>query len=302
MKAAITGGTGFIGKALTHELMKANHEVIILTRHPDKYTSTDRVRYVKWMSEGADPAADLEGIDAFINLAGESINSGRWTEERKKRILDSRMKATDEVLRIIRSLNKKPGVLINASAIGIYPPDLNRTYTEESADKGDDFLAETVKKWEQKASAAEMDGVRTVFTRFGIILGKDNGALPKIAMPYKMFAGGKVGSGEQWMSWIHIQDVASAVLFCMEHDQMRGPVNLTAPHPLRMNEFGKILGDVLNRPHWIPAPAFALKLALGEMSILVLEGQKVMPEKLQNNGYSFHFPELEKALTDIYKG
>jgi uncharacterized protein len=301
MKAVISGGTGFVGDALTEELLGSGYEVSILTRNPDKHESRQNVSYIKWLSDGARPEKELEGIDIFINLAGESINSGRWTEERKKRILKSRIDATQEMIRILHSLERKPSVFINASAIGIYEASETKTHTEHSMDTSTDFLAETVKRWESEAGKAKHSGVRTAFTRFGIILGKDEGALPKMALPYKLFAGGTVGSGKQWMSWVHIQDVAKAIRFVIETSRIEGPVNVTAPNPVTMKELGKTLGDVLNRPHWIPAPAFAIKAALGEMSTLILEGQKVLPSVLMENGYRFEYPQLKEALAAIYR-
>ncbi|MGF2615076.1 TIGR01777 family protein [Rossellomorea vietnamensis] len=301
MKAVISGGTGFVGSALTEELLGSGYEVSILTRNPDKHETRQNVSYIKWLSEGARPETELNGADIFINLAGESINSGRWTEERKKRILKSRIDATREMVRILENLENKPSVFINASAIGFYEASESKTHTEQSLDTSSNFLAETVKKWESEASRAKDSGVRTVYTRFGIILGKDEGALPKMALPYKLFAGGTVGSGKQWMSWVHIEDIAKAIRFVIENKTIDGPVNITSPSPVTMKELGKTLGDVLNRPHWIPAPGFAIKAVLGEMSTLILEGQKVIPEVLKKNGYAFQYPELKGALQEIYQ-
>ncbi|MFI8685153.1 TIGR01777 family oxidoreductase [Rossellomorea sp. NPDC077527] len=300
MKIAITGGTGFVGNALTEELLSHQHEIMILTRNPDKYEARPGVTYVKWLSDGARPEETLEGIHAFINLAGESINSGRWTDERKKRIINSRIHSTQEVINIIKALNEKPACLINASAIGYYPSSKSDTYTETSTETADNFLGETVQIWEKEAAKATQLGIRVAYTRFGIILGKDEGALPRIALPYKMFVGGTVGSGEQWMSWIHIKDIARAVHFVADTDGIAGPVNVTAPSPVTMKEFGKTLGSVMGRPHWIPVPSLALKVAMGEMSSLVLEGQKVLPNVLLENGFKFQYPELKGALKDIY--
>ena len=300
MKIAITGGTGFVGQALTQELLEHQHEVMILTRNPDKYTNRPGVTYVKWLSDGAKPETDLEGIHAFINLAGESINSGRWTDERKKRIINSRIHSTQEVMTILKALNEKPSCLINASAIGYYPSSKTNTYTEASRETADNFLGETVQIWEKEASKAKQLGMRVAYARFGIILGKDEGALPRIALPYKMFVGGTVGSGEQWMSWIHIKDIARAVHFITETEAISGPVNMTAPSPVTMKEFGKTLSEVLGRPHWIPVPSLALKIAMGEMSAIVLEGQKVLPSLLSEHGFQFEYPELKSALIDIY--
>ena len=301
MRIAIAGGTGFVGNALVKKLLEKKHEIFILTRNISDKQHSKNLNYVQWLNDDDSPEDVLESIDVFINLAGESINSGRWTEDRKKRILNSRITATKEVLRIISRLEEKPYTLINASAVGYYGTSQVETFTESSRKSGTDFLAETVRRWEEEAAKAEEFEVRTVFCRFGIILEKNDGALPRMALPYKLFAGGTVGTGSQWVSWIHLDDAVSGILFCIEHEQLQGPVNFTSPYPVTMKEFGQILGEVLNRPHWMPAPGFALKIALGEMSTLVLEGQKVLPEKLQSFGYEFLYPELKAALSDIYK-
>lgn len=301
MRIAIAGGTGFVGNALVKKLLEKKHEIFILTRNISHKQHSKNLNYVQWLNDDDSPEDVLESIDVFINLAGESINSGRWTEDRKKRILNSRITATKEVRRIISRLEEKPYTLINASAVGYYGTSQVETFTESSRKSGTDFLAETVRRWEEEAAKAEEFEVRTVFCRFGIILEKNDGALPRMALPYKLFAGGTVGSGSQWVSWIHLDDAVSGILYCIEHEQLQGPVNFTSPYPVTMKEFGQILGEVLNRPHWMPAPGFALKIALGEMSTLVLEGQKVLPEKLQSFGYEFLYPELKAALSDIYK-
>ncbi|WNS76629.1 TIGR01777 family oxidoreductase [Bacillus sp. DTU_2020_1000418_1_SI_GHA_SEK_038] len=300
MKIALTGGTGFVGGALAKELVKNGHEVYILTRNVGQRYASENITYVSWLNEGDRPEEMLEGIDALINLAGESINSGRWTEARKKRILESRISATKEVLRILKQLMKKPALLINASAIGYYGTSLTNTFKEDSSEKGSDFLSATVQQWETEALKAQELGIRTVCCRFGIILDGTDGALPRMALPYKLFAGGTVGSGEQWVSWIHLNDVVNGIIFCINSTNIEGPVNFTAPNPLRMKEFGQLLGKAMQRPHWIPAPGFALKALLGEMSGLVLEGQNVLPAKLISNGYPFLFKHLHEALADIY--
>ncbi len=298
MRIAITGGTGLVGRALTKLLVNKGHQVIILTRSPKK--DEQSVIYVKWLTEDAMPEKKLEGIDAIVNLAGESINNGRWTAEQKRKIYESRISATEEVLRIIRLLERKPSTLINASAIGIYPASYEKNYTETSREIGEDFLAKTVADWEKKAEEASKHGIRVAYGRFGIILDKSEGALPLMALPYKMFVGGKIGNGQNWMSWIHIQDVASALLFAIENN-IFGPFNVVATNPKRMNSFGKTLAIVLRRPHYFPVPGFALKLALGEKSQLVIEGQHVTPEVLQQHGFHFQFPDLPNALSNIYK-
>ena len=298
MKIAITGGTGFVGRELTDLLLQKGHEVFILSR--SKQGKERGVTYVQWLSENASPEKQLEGVDAIVNLAGESISNGRWTEKQKQKIYDSRMKTTDEVLRILHALAVKPKVLVNASAIGIYPASNSTRYTEESKEVGTDFLARTVRDWELKAQSAEKLQIRVACGRFGIILGKSEGALPLMALPYKLFVGGPVGAGDNWMSWVHVKDVADALLFAIENP-INGPFNVTAPHAKKMKDFGKTLASILKRPHYFPVPSFALKIALGEKSQLVIEGQHVIPQILIDEGYSFHFPNLESALRDIYK-
>ncbi|MEH7439439.1 TIGR01777 family oxidoreductase [Neobacillus drentensis] len=300
MKIAIAGGTGFVGKALVNELSKYNHEIVILTRRTRKSSEKANVRYTQWLTDNANPVMDLQDTDIFINLAGESINNGRWTEERKSKILSSRIEAVDAVLDIINQLDRKPQALINASAIGIYGTSETKVFTENNEKLGTDFLAETVVKWEQEASKAVPLGIRTVLCRFGIILEKDAGALPKMLMPYKWFIGGNIGSGKQWMSWIHLEDVVKGIIFAIENKQIQGPVNFTAPHPVMMSDFGKTLAEILDRPHWLPVPSFALRLLLGEMSTLVVDGQKVLPNKLLDHGFQFQYPNLEKALKNIF--
>lgn len=297
MKVAISGGTGLVGKKLCDLLKARGDEVIVLTRGESKFEGD--VQYVNWLSEEK-PEHVLEGIDAFVNLAGVSLNDGRWTEERKRAIYTSRMEATDEVLRIIKSLETKPQVLVNASAVGIYPTSTSAIYTEASNELATDFLGKVVTDWEHKANHATELGVRVCFARLGVVLEKEAGALPLVVLPYQLFIGGTIGSGEQWLSWIHVDDVCGAILHTIEHTELKGPINLTSPNVKRMKQFGKIVGRALNRPHWLPVPSFALKLALGEKSQLVLEGQYVVPEKLLQSGYEFKFSSLEDTIIDLY--
>lgn len=302
MKIAIAGGTGFVGKSLTDYLLDQNHEVFILTRNAAKASHHPRLSFVEWLKVNSAPETELQDVDAVINLAGESLNSGRWTEARKKRILESRVTATKEIVRILSSLPKKPKVLLNASAVGIYGISESETFTEEATQIGNDFLANTVSAWEQEANKASTLGVRTCFLRFGVVLGANGGALTRIVLPYQFFIGGTIGSGKQWLSWIHIDDVLKGIDFLLHHENVSGPINFTAPNPVQMKEFGQTAGTVLHRPHWLPVPGFALQLLLGEMSMLVLEGQKVLPKKLVENGFSFTYETVEKALSDIFRG
>ncbi|WP_226035339.1 TIGR01777 family oxidoreductase [Aquibacillus saliphilus] len=299
MKIAITGGTGFVGKQVTDQLVKQNHEVYILTRSPDNYHDTNEVTYVGWLRENDQPSKKLPALDAIVNLAGDSL-FGYWTKNKKRRILQSRLTATENVIHLIKTMEIKPKVLVNASAIGYYGTSTSDFYTEKNATAGNDFLAHVTEKWEQTASAAESFGVRTVYARFGIILGTE-GALPLMTLPFKLMVGGKVGSGEQWMSWIHIQDVVGLIIFAIENNQISGPLNITTPTPIKNKEFTMTIAKVLKRPNLITAPSFAIKTILGEMSILVLKGQHVTPEKAVAQKYPFYFTHLDHALRDIYQ-
>lgn len=300
MKIAIAGGSGLIGKALSNSLSKKGHSVLILTRSESRGPiSGNNIRYVPWLNKGNQPEKELENLDALVNLAGSTINS-RWTDKGKELIVNSRLNTVDELAKIIQNLEVKPKVFINASAIGFYGTSEKQIYTEESTKPGTDFLADTVVKWESAVKQIEDMGLRTVFCRFGVILDVKEGALPRMVLPYRFFIGGTIGNGQQWLSWIHINDVVRGVLFAIENRQLTGPVNFTAPAPVRMKDFGRTLSRVIHRPHWLPVPNLALRLLLGEMSLLVLEGQKVLPSKLLNHGFSFQYPHLEAALEELF--
>lgn len=297
MKIVIAGGTGFVGQKLTEYLMHKGHDLIILSRQPK--AAKDKVKYVQWLQNHTQPEKEITEADVFINLAGVSINEGRWTKTHQQKIYDSRMRATDELLRIIHALPTQPHTLINASAIGIYPASESARYTEEVTTTAEDFLGQTVRDWEQKAMSAENFGVRVACMRFGVILGENGGALAPIVTPYKLFAGGTVGSGKQWMSWVHLEDVIRAIEFAIETPSLKGPINVVAPFPMQMKYFGQAIGKILNRPHWLPVPSFMMQLLLGKKSDLVLKGQFVIPEKLQKNGFTFSYPTLEDALKSL---
>ena len=298
MKIAISGGTGMVGRKFSKLLLSEGHEVIVLTRGDSHQTGG--IQYVQWLKENSNPEPHLENLDAFVNLAGVSLNDGRWTKQQKQRIYNSRMQTTDEILRIFHALQSKPLAFLNASAVGIYPISESAIYTEQSPEKAQDFLGTVVQHWENRAQLAHQLGIRTCFTRFGVILAKDEGALPLMVLPYKLGVGGTIGSGRQWLSWIHVDDVSKALLFVIKQQQLSGPINFTTPNVKRMKEFGKTIGAALHRPHWFPVPSAVLKLALGEKSILVLEGQHVLPEKLVNAGFEYQFASLRDAIRDLY--
>lgn len=297
MKIAIAGGTGFVGQELVKHLKQSGHEIIVLTRQKS-HVGND-IQYIQWLVKNTCPEKDLEGIDAIVNLAGTSLNKGRWTEEQKEDIYTSRISATKEILRIIGVLETTPKVLVNASAIGIYPSSQEKTYTENSKETARDFLANTVIDWEQTAKAAESLGVRVVLARFGVILGKNDGALPMMVLPYKLYIGGTIGTGLQWVSWIHIEDVVNAIIFALNKPTIQGIMNVTAPNPIRMGNLGQTIAAVMHRPHWFPVPSILLKIALGQKSQLVLEGQQVLPKVLQTENFQFHYPTLFLALENL---
>lgn len=304
MKTIITGGTGLIGSALAHSLIRDGHEVVVLTRDPAKPTPQlpGTARKIKWDGKsGTGWAEEAEGADAIINLAGETLSpeGGLWTAERKRRIRQSRVDATSAVLDAIRQTSAKPKVLIQSSAVGYYGTHNDEVITED-APAGSDFLASVAKEaWEAASAPAEEMGVRRVLIRTGIVLSDKGGTLRFAALPTKLFIGGPLGSGKQYWPWIHIDDEVGAIRFLIETPNASGPFNLTAPNPVTNREFAATAGKVLGRPSVFPTPAFMLKLILGEMSTLVLDGQRVVPRALQQAGYEFQFPNLEAALRDL---
>ncbi|WP_058306033.1 TIGR01777 family oxidoreductase [Gracilibacillus massiliensis] len=298
MNIAIAGGTGFVGEHLTKALTSRGDAVYILTRSPEKYLNTALVKYVGWLSDQSQPEKELPKLDGIINLAGDSL-FGYWTKSKKDRIYQSRINATYAIDKLIDNLEAKPEVLINASAVGYFGTSDEKTFTEQSEEQGNDFLAEVTDAWEKTALQIKSHNVRTVLARFGVILGKE-GALPLMALPFRFLVGGKIGSGYQWVSWIHIEDVVGMLLFALDNPNVENAFHLTAPNPVRNKELSASLADVLNRPNWFPTPSFLLKTGLGEMSILIVDGQKVLPEKALEFGYQFNYPTIDEALKEIY--
>jgi uncharacterized protein (TIGR01777 family) len=295
MKILIGGSHGLVGTALIESLEADGHQIFRLVRHaPASKTE------VEWSPDRYSIAlARIEGFDAVVNLAGESIAEGRWTEDKKRRIRESRVKGTKLLGDALANLAVPPKIFVCASAIGYYGNRGDELLTETSA-AGDDFLAKVCAEWEDATALATEKGIRVVNARFGVILDTNGGALKKMLPPFRMGVGGKVGSGKQWMSWIALDDVVGGIQFALANDSIKGPVNFVAPVPVTNAEFTKTLGKVLSRPTILPIPAFAIKLLFGEMGeALLLGSQRVAPERLAAAGYEFGYPQLEKALVHI---
>jgi uncharacterized protein len=304
MKVAITGATGFVGSRLVERLHAQGHQVLILTRNLDHakrvfpsntYPNLEIVPYAP--TESGAWQQTLSGCDGVVNLAGESIAEGRWTSERKQAIMDSRKLGTQKIVEAITQVNPKPSVLVNGSAIGYYGTSETATFDEMSS-PGKDFLAQVCQAWEAEAQKVKEAGVRLVIIRTGIVLGM-GGALAKMLPPFQLFAGGPIGTGRQWFSWIHREDLVNLILQALTRPEMEGVFNGTAPNPVRMTEFCHSLGEVLNRPSWLPVPDFALELLLGDGAKVVLEGQQVLPKRTLESGFKYQYPSLKSALEAI---
>ncbi len=295
MKILVSGSHGLVGSALMDSLKGDGHELFALVRRAPRSDAE-----VEWRPErGSLALARLEGMETVIHLAGESIASGRWTEEKKQRIRDSRVKGTTLLSEALANLSHPPRAFLCASAIGFYGDRGDEILTEESA-PGNDFLAEVCVEWEQATAPAAEKGIRVVNLRFGIILSADGGALAKMLPPFRMGAGGRVGSGKQYMSWIALDDVVAAIKLALANDVFHGPVNVVAPNPVTNAEFTKALGKALSRPTLFPVPEFAARLAFGEMAdALLLSSQRVKPRRLEDAGYPFQYSDLERALRHV---
>jgi len=298
MRALIAGGTGFIGQALVHELKEHGWEIVVLSRSPGKVANAfgSGVIGMPWDSGDWPSLVDQEAV--IVNLAGENIADGRWTEARKERILGSRIGAGQRIIEAVKQSGNLPKAVIQASAVGFYGPR-KTTLLDESTPSGEGFLADVTRKWEASTLELEEMGVRRAVIRTGMVLG-DGGALEKMLPPFKMGLGGPLGEGFQGVSWIHIADEVGAIRFLMENDDASGVFNLTAPTPVRFRKFARILGETLGKSAKITTPAFAVRLLFGEMADeILLSGQLVLPRRLLDAGYDFQFPELGSALADI---
>lgn len=301
MKVAITGATGFVGTRLVERLQAEGNQVLVLTRNSDaakrKFPNAEVVAYNP--RESGSWQQSISGCDAVVNLAGEPIAQERWTVERKQEIINSRKIGTQKIVEAIAQANPKPSVLVNASAIGYYGTSETASF-DETSPPGNDFLAQVCKEWEAEAQKVKDAGTRLVIVRIGIVLAM-GGAIAKMIPPFQMFAGGPIGSGRQWFSWIHREDLVNLILTALKRPDIQGIVNGTAPNSVRMAEFCQTLGEVLNRPSWLPVPGFALEVLLGDGAKVVLEGQQVLPKTTQSYGFQYQYPNVKQALEEILK-
>ncbi len=304
MKVAVTGATGFVGSRLVERLQAEGHQILVLTRSAESakrvfptatFPNVEIVTYSP-LESGAWQRS-ISGCDAVVNLAGAPIAESRWTPERKQEISDSRKLGTRKIVEAIAQANPKPTVLVNSSAIGYYGTSETATF-EESAKPGSDFLAQVCQDWEYEAERVKTTGVRLVILRTGIVLGM-GGAIAKMLLPFRMFAGGPIGSGRQWFSWIHRDDLVNLILQALTQTDMTGTYNATAPNPVRMAELCQALGQVMNRPSWLPVPDFALEALLGDGAQVVLQGQQVLPKRTESSGFKFAYPTVKPALEEF---
>lgn len=301
MRLLIVGGTGFIGRAMLHAYTP-EHTIEVLTRNPERAQKSlpEGVRAVAWDGETlGEWTAHLNGVDVLINLAGETI-AQRWTPAVKQRLWSSRVQTTALLVQAAQQVDTPPRLWLQASAIGVYDQS-PETVADESSSPGTGFLAELGKAWENAAQPVQERGTRLCYMRIGVVLGEGGGALERMLTPFRLGVGGPLGSGKQWLSWIHIDDVVGAAAFLMSREDLSGAFNFTAPNPVTMHEFAKTLGRVLMRPALFRAPAFALRLMLGEAADFLLQGSRVLPKRLLEAGYSFRYPELAPALHSLLK-
>jgi hypothetical protein len=290
------------GKALALDFLKDGHEVLILSRNPDLHRRSfpSGISLVQWDGRNLDEWGHLvDGSDVIINLVGENLGAKRWTQTRKKQILESRLLPGKVLAEAVQAATAKPKVFIQSSAIGYYGPRGDEELTEESA-SGTDFQSYVCREWESSTEAVERMGVRRVIIRDAVVLDKHEGALPRMVMPFRFFVGGPLGNGRQWFSWIHHRDDVRAIRFLIDKETASGVYNLSAPNPSRNRDFARTIGKVLRRPALIPVPGFVLRLLFGEMSTVLLDGQRVIPARLISEGFTFRYPDPEAALRDIY--
>lgn len=318
MRVIITGGTGLIGRALAEDLARDGYEVVVLSRSPERFTPYEEPREGRWRPPpgvrvaywdgrtAGDWAHLVDSADAVVNLAGENLaGSGffpsRWTARRKHRIRQSRLDAGQAIVEAVDLAAHKPGLVVQASGIGYYGP-CGEEEIDEKAPPGDDFLGQVAVQWEDSTAAVEAMGVRRAIIRSGGVLTPRGGVLPRILLPVRLYVGGPVGGGRQWVPWIHLRDEVRAIRFLIENGQAHGPFNLVSPEAVNNREFVKTLARVIKRPAFLPIPPFVLRLAFGEMATLLLDGQRGVPKRLLELGFAFEFPKLRPALQDLLSG
>lgn len=301
MHVIITGGTGLIGAALVQNLLKDGHQVTVLSRSPQQKQNPalSGAQIVGWDARTAQGWGEVaDGADAIVNLAGAGIADSRWSAERKREIVESRVNAGKAVMEAIRNAKQKPKVLVQSSAVGYYGPS-DDTILTESSSPGGDYLSQVCFEWEASTAGAKEMGVRRPVIRTGVVLTTQGGALPKMLLPFQFFIGGPLGSGKQYFPWIHIDDEVRAIRFLLDSPTADGPYNLTAPNPPTNAEFSKQLGTAMSRPSLMPVPSFGLQILFGEMSTVLLDGQRAVPQKLQADGFQFQYAEAVPALHDV---
>ena len=302
MNILIAGGSGMIGIPLVSKLIETGHRVTVISRSPEKAKSEFAfdVHVLSWDSLGKNGLGEFKDVDGVINLAGVSIGSGFWTKSRKSSIVSSRVNVGNALVNAIRQWEKKPSVFIQASAVGFYGSRGDELLLE-STKAGVGFLPETCLAWEGSTEEVEKMGVRRVIIRTGFVLDRSGGGLPLLALPFHLFFGGRAGSGKQWLPWIHLADEVNAICFLLEKVTSNGIYNLSAPNPVRNFEFGTDLAKVLHRPYWFPVPELLMKLVLGDMADLVLDSQRMIPDRLTRDGFHYYYPDLNSALMEIYR-
>lgn len=301
MRVLITGGTGLIGTALTRRLLEEKHTVTILSRSPKAYSLPEGAKAVVWDGKTAEGWGDLVNeVDAIVNLAGVNLGGGLWTRKRKEALLNSRLSAGQAVVEAVSQAHLKPKVLVQASAVGYYQAS-GDAVLDENSPAGTDFQGQLCRQWEESTRPVEEMGVRRVITRSGVVFAPGALILTMFTLPFRMMVGGPVGSGKQYISWLHIEDEVNGILYLIQNDSASGPYNLMSPYPVTNAEMGKTIGRVIKRPYWFPVPSFAMRLALGELSSVVLDSWRGVPARLQEAGFVFEFPDVESALRDLEK-
>lgn len=296
MKILITGASGLIGRHLTETLLSQSHDITVLTRAPERATKILGPKVQLWSS--LKDMTSLDGFDAVINLAGEPIADKRWTRDQKQKLCDSRWQLTEKLAQLIIASQQPPSVFISGSAVGYYG-DQGQAVVAEDEPPNKQFTWQLCARWEALALAAESDKTRVCLLRTGVVLAKKGGALAKMVLPFRAGLGGPLGEGQQYMPWIHIDDMVNGILFLLNHETLNGPFNMVAPYPVRNDQFSALLGDLLHRPSFMRVPAGVVRLLMGESAVLVLGGQRAIPQRLEDAGFEFKYSELKPALEDV---